>query len=600
MRISDVLEALPLAVYTTDAGGALTFYNQAAADLWGRRPVLGVEKWCGSARLFTPGGRPIALEDCPMAVALKERRNVRGVEAVLERPDGARVPFLPYPTLLYGDDGEVTGAINVLVELTDRRHAELESARLAAIVTSSDDAIISKTLDGVITSWNAGASRIFGYAPEEMIGQPIFKLIPDELRSEEDEIIARLKRGERIEHFDTRRRTKDGRLIDISLTISPIRDRAGNVVGASKVARDISERRRGDDLQRLLFDELNHRVKNTLAIIQAIAGQSLRRAASPEEFVTSFNGRVQALGRAHDLLVSTKMKGADLTAIIREQVLLGGDDNARIACSGPMLMLSPQMAVQFGLVLHELASNARKHGALSISAGRLDISWRVVVEDGGRVLRLAWRESGAGPLSSPVSRGFGTTLIERTLQGHGGGANMRFTDDGVACDIKVVLPDDAGTSIEARAASMRSDYRAAPEAANQNGLSGKRILVVEDEPMIAMDIEGQLQDAGCVVVGPAETLHDAARLIADGGFDAALLDCNLSGDRVDELARQLSQRGIPFAFATGYGRDALPRGFHDAPLLEKPFAPGQLVATLNLVLRQRASAPGSGALRSSH
>src|SRR6185312_17477078 len=131
----------------------------------------------------------------------------------------------------------------------------------------------------------------------------ILKLIPPELRSEENLIISRLKRGQRIEHFDTVRVTKSGRRINVSLTVSPLRDKHGRIIGASKIARDVTERKRAEELQTLLFDELNHRVKNTLATIQAIASQSLRRSASPVDFVASFNGRVQALGRAHDVLV---------------------------------------------------------------------------------------------------------------------------------------------------------------------------------------------------------------------------------------------------------------------------------------------------------
>ena len=152
------------------------------------------------------------------------------------------------------------------------------SARLASIVESSDDAIISKDLDGTVTSWNVGASRIFGYYADEMIGQPITRIIPPELHNEEEEILARLKRGERIEHYETTRVAKDGSRLDISLTISPLRDKHGVVVGASKVARDVTERKRAEKLQRLLIDELNHRVKNTLAMIQAISSQSLRHA----------------------------------------------------------------------------------------------------------------------------------------------------------------------------------------------------------------------------------------------------------------------------------------------------------------------------------
>ena len=230
---AQILDALPVAVYTTDAQGRITYYNQAAEDLWGHRPEIGSDQWCGSWRLFWPDGRLLPHDECPMAVTLKEGHPVRGVEAIAERPDGTRVPFLPYPTPLRDATGQLVGAINLLVDLTERRRAEVESAQLAAIVASSDDAIISKTLEGRVTSWNEGASRIFGWEASEMIGQPILRIIPPELHDEEVEILARLRRGERIEHFDTVRLAKDGRRVDISLAVSPIRDNSGRVTGAS-------------------------------------------------------------------------------------------------------------------------------------------------------------------------------------------------------------------------------------------------------------------------------------------------------------------------------------------------------------------------------
>ena len=143
---AEILDALPVAVYTTDAHGRITYYNQAAEDLWGHRPKIGSDQWCGSWRLFWPDGRLLPHDECPMAVTLKEGHPVRGVEAIAERPDGTRVPFLPYPTPLRDATGQLVGAINLLVDLTERRRAEVESAQLAAIVASSDDAII-KTLD---------------------------------------------------------------------------------------------------------------------------------------------------------------------------------------------------------------------------------------------------------------------------------------------------------------------------------------------------------------------------------------------------------------------------------------------------------------------
>ncbi len=586
---TELLEALPVAVYTTDAEGRITFYNRAAAELWGHHPELGSSQWCGSWRLSWPDGRPLPHGECPMAIALKEGREVRGVEAIAERPDGTRVRFMPYPTPLRDPSGRLVGAINLLMDMTERHDADLESARLAAIVVSSDDAIISKTIEGRITSWNAGATRIFGYEASEMIGEPILRLIPPELHGEEKEILARLQRGERIEHYETVRVAKDGRRVDVSLTVSPLRDRSGKVVGASKVGRDITERKRTEKLQRVLTDELAHRVKNTLATVQAIANQSLVRAKSPPDFVSSFTGRIQALAKAHTLLTKTSMQGAEVMELVNEQVLIGAPNDNRISCLGPLLVLDAQAAVHLALVLHELATNARKYGALSVPYGRLSVTWQVRT-NGGCSLLLSWKESNGPKVSAPSTHGFGRMLIEQTMRAHGGEASVEYRTDGLTCEIKLPLPEAARSAAGDAAAPKTSgapSLLAAPS--DHHTLHGKRILLIEDEPLVAMDVESTLTAAGCKVVGQAATLERAKQLIEEADCDAALVDVNLAGQPVDELATLLTRKNRPFAFVTGYGREALPAGFRGAVVLSKPFGADQLLATVEVLLYQPAS-----------
>jgi len=244
----ELVEALPVALYTTDADGRITYFNAAAEALWGRAPVLGEEAWCGSWKLYWPDGRPMAHDECPMAQTLKTGNPVLGVKAIAERPDGTRFLFAPYPSPLFGPSGELTGAINMLFDISEWEAPEKALQHLAAIVQNSEDAIISKNLDGTITSWNAAAERLFGYKSEEIVGRSILVIIPEERRSEEAVIINRIRRGERIEHYETVRKRKNGTYVDVSLTVSPVKDRFGHVLGASKIARDISERKAQEEL----------------------------------------------------------------------------------------------------------------------------------------------------------------------------------------------------------------------------------------------------------------------------------------------------------------------------------------------------------------
>jgi PAS domain S-box-containing protein len=244
-----ILQNLPAAGYTTDAEGRITFFNEAAAALWGRRPKLLEDLWCGSWRLFFSDGSPMHHAQCPMALTVQTGQPIRGVEAIAERPDGSRYAFSPSPTPLFDKAGSLTGAVNMLVDVTAHKQAQEAAQRLAAIVASSDDAIIGKTLDGTITNWNEAAERLFGYTADEIIGRSILTLIPTDRQDEEAEIIGRIRQGERIHHYETVRQHKDGHLIDLSLTVSPIKRADGVIIGASKIARDITERKRAEALR---------------------------------------------------------------------------------------------------------------------------------------------------------------------------------------------------------------------------------------------------------------------------------------------------------------------------------------------------------------
>ncbi len=431
-RFQEILQALPAALYTTDARGRITFYNEAAAALWDQRPELGKSEWCGSWRLYWPDGRPMRHDECPMAVALKEGRPIRGAEAEAERPDGTRVPFVAYPTPLRDETGALTGAVNMLIDIRERRRAEQVGQLLASIIESSDDAILSKTLDGMIITWNRGAERLFGYTAEEVVGKSVTILIPQNRHDEEPKILERIARGERIEYYETIRRRKDGSLIDISLSVSPIKDADGKVIGASKIARDISERRRAREQQDLLLKEMSHRVKNLFAVTSSLVAMSARSARTPEEMATAVRARLGALTRAHELTRPGLTDGGDraernttlhdlLGAIFAPYVdpEFAGD-HERVIISGPDVSISGRAVTSLALVLHEFATNAAKYGALSSPEGYICVD--CTFSSDNKELVLTWKECGGPAVKRcPEGEGFGSRLARQIINGQFGG-----------------------------------------------------------------------------------------------------------------------------------------------------------------------------------
>ncbi|WP_424814476.1 PAS domain S-box protein [Roseococcus sp. YIM B11640] len=324
------------------------------------------------------------------------------------------------------------------------------NARLAAIVENSDDAILSKSLDGIIQSWNPGARRLFGLTAEEAIGRHITILIPSERLAEEDLIIGKIRAGEPVSHYETQRRRKDGSLIDISLSVSPVRDPHGRVIGASKIARDISELKRARERQMLLLREMNHRVKNLFAVASGLIGLSAATASDVTELATLLRERLNALSRAHELTLpdlspggSMESQATKLFSLLR--VILAPHDSTaapRISISGADVPIRSGPLTSFALLLHEFATNAAKYGALSAPAGRVDITSRA--EDG--VLLLDWVETG-GPRLQQDHReeGFGTMLERAAVEGTlGGSIHREWKEGGVSIRLRLPLSELSG------------------------------------------------------------------------------------------------------------------------------------------------------------
>ena len=325
-----------------------------------------------------------------------------------------------------------------------RGRPEVTPHFLAAIVESSGDAILSKDLDGIITSWNKGAQRLFGYTAEEAIGKPVQILIPEDRRNEELTILERIRRGERLEHYETIRRRKDGSLVEISLTVSPIRMPDGTIVGASKIARDITERKRAHERQLFLIRELQHRTQNLFALIQSIANRSLVGSLARAKKV--FEGRLHALAQAHAVLAETALKGAPLDEIIRRE-LAGFSDH--LSVSGCDIVLNTPAAQQFALIIHELATNAVKYGALSVPGGRVSIGCDIKRTDRNGTFSFLWKENGGPPVSVPKRKGFGSVVLLDSVQQFGQHVKLDYEPQGLRYELRFPLSAIEASSSEA-------------------------------------------------------------------------------------------------------------------------------------------------------
>jgi len=316
-----LFEQLPFAVYVCDRDGLVLRYNRRAADLWGRSPKLRDpnERFCGSHRMFRPDGSLLPHHQCPMADVLRTGISVRQQEVHIERPDGSRGIALVDIEAVKDSGGNVVGAVNCFQDITERKRSEEAALRLAAIVESSDGAIVSKDLDGIITSWNGGAERLFGYLAEEIIGKPITILIAPDCQKEEEAIMGRIRRCQRVEHYETVRQRKQGNLLDISLSVSPLRNAQGKVIGASKIARDISERKRSEAQIVNLAHEAEHRTKNILATV--LATVRLSRSDTSDGLKELIEGRIDALANAHALFVQSRWTGAELRSLVTRELL---------------------------------------------------------------------------------------------------------------------------------------------------------------------------------------------------------------------------------------------------------------------------------------
>jgi len=376
---------------------------------------------------------------------IKDARTVLADLAPIRREVRSRagrwydVRLRPYRTV----DDKIDGVVITFVDISDRRQIE-EALRASEqhllhekqLIDLSREPILVWDLEDGILQWNRGCEEFYGFKRMEAIGQESQRLLGTTVPGSSFEQLKSTLHERGIWRGELIQRTRDGRELTVDSRLELVAVEGHRLVFES--ARDITERKQWEQQQRLLLRELNHRVKNTLAVVQAIAHQTLRSAKSNKEFVQSFEGRIAAMGSAHDLLARTDWKGADLASLAREQLkpyISGG--SSRVQIEGPPVLLPPSLASPFGFVIYELATNAAKYGAWSAPTGRVSLNWSLLPGDQTPSLRFVWEESGGPPVKAPTGKGFGSVLVEQVIPQ--ARVKRDFKPTGVVCTIDVPL-----------------------------------------------------------------------------------------------------------------------------------------------------------------
>jgi PAS domain S-box-containing protein len=628
-RYRQVVYNLPSAIYTTDAQGLLVLFNDAAATLWGGRPALGKEVWGGASKLFRPDGSELPVDQSPMAVALRTGQGVRGEEIIVERPDGTRRNVLPYPEPLLDEAGKVAGAVNMLMDITELKQSEAATRRLAAIVESSDDAIISKDLNGIIASWNDSARRIFGYDADEVVGKSITILIPPDRLEEEAHILSCVRKGEPVHHYETVRRCKDGKMVEISLSVSPIKTADGKVIGASKIARDISERKRAEAELKHAHEEvlaasrakddflatLSHELRTPLNPVLLIASDAASNRELPPRVRTDFDTirkNVELEARLiDDLLDLTRIERGkiilekrtlDVHLVLQDAIAQENEEMARKQISLNLKLNAPRPvvyadAVRLQQVFWNLINNAVKFtgqcGQITIESRASEDKLLIRIADTGigltgEELGQVFRAFSQGVHAAKGSRfgglGLGLAISQRLAELHSGKIVGSSGGRGQGSTFEVELP----LAPRSAAADTQTDGESNPgfpsAVSKKNAV---RILLVEDHEPTRMSLARLLMHRS-YEVDTAASVSEARSLANSKDFHLVISDIGLpDGNGYDlmlELRKNHPVKGIAL---TGYGMEHDVARSQDAGFvahLTKPVGIQSLEATLNAIL----------------
>ena len=427
--------------------------------------------------------------------------------------------------------------------------------------------------------WDHGQCEIFGVDPSTFV--PTMESVRPLINPEDFELLVRAFRkvSKDANTFQTefRVRRPNGEIRWCAGTAAASFDQQERLVWLSGVTADITDRKRAEERQILLAEEVDHRARNVVAVVQSI--MRLTRAENIEEYIAALDGRIGALSNAHRLLASSRWEGADLNRLVEEEFApyrAGG--NERVSPRGPIVLLPPATAQTIALALHELATNAAKYGALSDELGRVDLSWRT---EPGK-LELIWVESGGPKITPPTRRGYGSRAIVAGIERQLGGiVDFDWQAGGLCCTLS--LPNDPTNEFSKRPLRRQVDGEETQFVATNS--DDKRVLLVEDEPLVSMMLADMLSAFGHKVDGPYSRFSDAMLAAKSNNLQAGILDVNLGGEKTYAVAGILTDRKIPFAFVTGYGPDSIVSAFAHAPVLQKPIEAAKLHALLQQIVR---------------
>ena len=419
----------PIFVWHPERG--IVEWNKGAEQLYGfmRDEALGRH-----SHILLRSVHPIPLTE----IMAQLRREGSWTGEVCHHAKNGRAIYLESRHQAIESDGELF-VLETNHDVTERKRADAETARMAAIASASQDALFGVTVDGRIEAWNPAAERLFGYSAEEIVGRQVALLADEAHGAEQKRILASLSAGESVGPLDTVRLRKDGTSFNASLSLAPVKAADGKVTGMSAAVHDITDRKEWEARQILMSRELAHRVKNSFAVLQSILRSTLKASRDPAHFAEAFSGRLHSLAAAQDILTANDWRGAELGALARGQLTFYLDSlPGRLTISGPQVNLPADHAVPFGLVLNELATNALKHGALSGPNGTVALSWRIEPADvQSRRLLVDWTEKGGPSAAVCGPDGFGSTLIEKSLPD--AKVTRVFGHDGLVCKIEALL-----------------------------------------------------------------------------------------------------------------------------------------------------------------